>query len=157
VFADGSLLTSHDRCYDRNQRLSLPDHRLAALKLRGRVRRHEIEDAFDALGEEARKFHLELRRQPVRTTAHLRRIINLVHLYGRQAVIDAMIQANHWRTFDAAYIETLVQQDRRRRELPSPTLVRPRRSELLEETDMEEPDPAVYDRLATPEEEPEHE
>ena len=157
VFADGSLLTSHDRCYDRNQRLSLPDHRLAALKLRGRVRRHEIEDAFDALGEEARKFHLELRRQPVRTTAHLRRIINLVHLYGRQAVIDAMTQANHWRTFDAAYIETLVQQDRRRRELPSPTLVRPRRSELLEETDLEEPDPAVYDRLATPEEEPEHE
>jgi hypothetical protein len=36
VFADGSLLTSHDRCYDRNQRLSLPDHRLAALRSRSR-------------------------------------------------------------------------------------------------------------------------
>jgi transposase len=157
VFADGSLVTSHIRCYDRNQRLSLPDHRLAALKLRSRVRGHQIEEAFDAFGDEARSFHLELRRQPVRTTTHLRRIINLAHLYGRDAVIHAITQANHWRTFDAAYIETLVLQDRRRRELPSPTLVHPCRTELLEETDLEEPDPAVYDHLTTLQEDPAHE
>lgn len=72
-------------------------------------------------------------------------------------MIHAITQANHWRTFDAAYIETLVLQDRRRRELPSPTLVRPRRTELLEETDLEEPDPAVYDHLTTLEEDLEHE
>ena len=157
VFADGNLQACHNRCYDRNQRLSLPDHRLAALKLRSRIRTNDIEDAFDALGEEARRFHFELRRQPVRITTHLRRVIHLAHLYGRQAVIDAITQANHYRTFDAAYIETLVLQDRRRRELPSPTLIRPRRAELLEETDLEEPDPAVYDRHATPEEDPGHE
>jgi hypothetical protein len=88
---------------------------------------------------------------------HLRRNINLAHLYGREAVIHAITQANHWRTFDAAYIETLVMQDRRRRKLPIPTLVRPRRTELLEETDLEEPDPAVYDYLTTLEEDLAHE
>jgi len=135
VFADGNSVTSHTRCYDRNQRLSLPEHRLAALKLRSRVRGHQIEEAFDALGNEARNFHLELRRQPVKITTHLRRIINLAHLYGREDVIHAITQANHWRTFDAA----------------------PRRTELLEETDLEEPDPAVYDHLTTLEEDLEHE
>jgi len=157
VLADGKLVACHNRCYDRNQRFNLPDHRLAALKQRSRVRGNEIEDTFDSLGDEARKFHLELRRQPVRTTTHLRRIIKLTHLYGREAVIDAIAQANRWRTFDAAYLETLVLQDRRRRELPSPTIVRPRRAELLEETDLEESDPGVYDQLTTLEEESDNE
>jgi hypothetical protein len=40
---------------------------------------------------------------------------------------------------------------------PSPTLVRPRRTELLEETDLEEPDPAVDDQLTTLEEDLAHE
>lgn len=157
VLADGKLVACHNRCYDRNQRFNLPDHRLAALKLRSRVRGNEIEDTFDSLGDEARKFHLELRRQPVRTTTHLRRIIKLTHVYGREAVIEAIAQANHWRTFDAAYPETLVLQDRRRRELPSPTIVRLRRAELLEETDLEESDPGVYDHLTTLEEESDNE
>lgn len=86
-------------------------------------------------------------RQPVKTITHLRRILNLVHLYGRRDVMAAITQANQWLTFDAAYVETILLQDRRRRELPSPTQVRPRREELLEETDLEEPNPAVYDRL----------
>ena len=111
------------------------------------VRKAEAVDTCDALGEEARKFHLELRRQPVKTMTHLRRILNLVHLYGRRDVVAAITQANQWLTFDAAYVETILLQDRRRRELPSPTQVRPRREVLLEETDLEEPNPAVYDRL----------
>ena len=38
-------------------------------------------------------------------------------------------------------------QERRRRELPSPTQLRPRREELIEEIDLDEPDPGVYDRF----------
>ena len=83
-----------------------PKHRLEALKLRSRVRARDIEEAFDALGEEARKFHLELRRLPVKTNVHLRRLLNLVHLYGRQDVVAAIARANQWLTFDAAYVET---------------------------------------------------
>jgi transposase len=157
VIANGEVAACHARSYDRNQLISLPDHRLEALKLRSRVRARDIEEAFDALGEEARKFHLELRRQPVKTTVHLRRLLNLVHLYGRQDVVAAIARANQWLTFDAAYVETILLQDRRRRELPSPTQVRPRREELLEETDLEEPDPADYDRLTQSEEETDHE
>jgi transposase len=156
VIANGDVAACHDRSYDRNQRISLPDHRLAALKLRSRVRARDVEEAFDALGEEAREFHLELRRQPVRTSVHLRRLLNLVHLYGRRDVVAAIDRANVWKTFDAAYVETILLQDRRRRELPSPTQVRPRREELLEETDLEEPDPGKYDRLLQFEEEPEY-
>jgi hypothetical protein len=157
VLANGVVAARHVRSYDRQQLIILPEHRLEALKLRTRVRAHDIEAAFDALGEEARLFHRELRRQPVKTTVHLRRLLKLVQLYGRRDVVAAIARANHWQTFDAAYVETILLQDRRRRELPSPTQVRPRREELLEETDLEEPDPADYDRLIQDEEEPGHE
>ncbi len=156
VMANGVVAACHVRCYDRNQLIILPEHRLEALKLRSRVRAHDIEAAFDALGEDARTFHLELRRQPVKTSVHLRRLLKLVNLYGRRDVMAAINAANRYRTFDAAYVETILLQDRRRRELPSPTQVRPRREELLEETDLEEPDPAAYDRLIPDTEEPSH-
>jgi hypothetical protein len=103
------------------------DHRLAALKLRNRVRARDLEDRFDALGPEARQFHLELRRRPVKTAVHLRRILNLVRLYGRDDVRAALVLANQYGTYDAAYVETLVLQERRRRELPSPTPLCPKR------------------------------
>ena len=61
-------------------------------------------------------------------------------------------KAHEYQTYDAAYVETILLQERRRRELPSPTQVRPRRIELIEETDLEEPDPAAYDRFCDLEE-----
>ena len=102
---------------------------------------------FDALGPQAQAFHLELRQRPVKTTVHLRRLLNLVRLYGREDVLAAIDQAIEYQTYDAAYVETLLLQERRRRELPSPTPLRPQRQELIDEIDLDEPDPGAYDRF----------
>lgn len=147
VILQNQPVARHTRCYERNQLICLPEHQLAALKMRSRWRAHDIENAFDGLGEIARKFHLELCRRPLKTTVHLRRLLNLVRLYGRQEVLAALARALEYQTFDAAYVETLLLQERRRRELPSPTHLRPKRQELIEEIDLDEPDPAAYDRL----------
>jgi hypothetical protein len=120
---------------------------LEALKRRRRERANHVENSFDALGEEAQKFHLALRRQPVKTVVQLRRLLNLVRLYGRQEVIAAITRANEYQTYDAAYVETILLQERRRRELPSPTQLRPQREELIDQIDLEEPDPGAYDRF----------
>jgi transposase len=143
----GLEIACHDRCYQRGQLILDKAHQLQALKMRTRMRAHQVEDSFDALGEEARKFHLQLRRRPVKTVVHLRRLLKLVRLYGRQEVLAAIARANQYQTYDAAYVETLLLQERRRRELPSPTEVRPQREELIEEIELDEPDPGAYDRL----------
>jgi transposase len=147
VISEGVEVARHVRSYDRRQLVQLHDHRLEALKMRQRLYAREVEDTFDALGEVARLFHLELCRRPVRTSVHLRRLLHLVHLYGRQEVVAALTKAHEYQTYDAAYVETILLQERRRRELPSPTQVRPRRIELIEETDLAEADPAAYDRF----------
>ena len=156
VLYQGRQLACHPRSYDRGQLICHSDHQLEALKMRRRVRSTEVENQFDALGEEARQFHLELRRRPVRTSVHLRRLLMLVRVYGRQDVVAAIIRAHEYQTYDAAYVETILLQERRRRELPSPLAPRPKRQELIDDIHFEEPDPGVYDRLCSQEDEEEN-
>ena len=81
---EGQVVAQHVRCYERGQLIVLPDHRLAALALRRRSRSTALEQTFDALGPEARQFHLHLSSQPVKTGVHLRRLLGLARLYGRR-------------------------------------------------------------------------
>jgi hypothetical protein len=123
------------------------------LKKRRRVRAHQVEEMFDALGPLAQAFHVQLCQRPVKTVVHLRRVLHLVRLYGRQEVLAALAQALQYQTYDAAYVETILLQERRRSELPSPTPLRPERRELIEEIELDEPDPGDYDRYCTGDEE----
>jgi transposase len=153
VFHQGGEVARHDRCYARGQLLVQTIHQLEALKQRHRVRAHQVEEMFDALGPLAQAFHVQLCQRPVKTVVHLRRVLHLVRLYGRQDVLAAMAQALQYQTYDAAYVETLLLQERRRRELPSPTPLRPERRELIEEIELDEPDPGDYDRFCAGDEE----
>lgn len=129
------------------QLIVLPEHRTAALSMSRRSRSSALEQAFDALGPEARQFHLCLKRQPVKTGIHLRRLLGLARVYGSAEVVSAIAQALELAAHDAAYVENLLLAERRRRQLPTPTLPTPRRGELIDEIDLEPTDPAVYDRF----------
>ena len=147
ILSQGQEVTRHQRSFEKGQLVVHPDHRLAALKARGRRRANLREEEFDALGPAAREFHQKLLTAPIRPGVHLRRLLGLVRLYGRRDVLSAIRQALQYETYDAAYVETLLLQERRRQELPSPMPLRPKRSELIEDIHLEEPDPARYDRL----------
>jgi transposase len=147
ILHQGVEVARHVRCYEKRRLLVQDEHRLAALKLRRRRQADQREEEFDALGPEAREFHLKLLSMPVKPTIHLRRLLGLVRLYGRKEVLAAIRQALQYQTYDAAYVEAILVQDRRRRELPSPTPLQPKRRELIEDIHLEEPDPGRYDRL----------
>jgi hypothetical protein len=147
ILYQGQEVARHNRCYERGQLLIHPEHRLAALKMRRRRQADHREEEFDALGPVAREFRLKLFEAPVKSSVHLRRLLGLVRLYGREEVLAAISQALQYETYDAAYVEAILQQHRRRRELPSPTPLQPQRPELIEDIHLEDPDPAQYDRL----------
>jgi hypothetical protein len=147
VLYEGHVAARHARCYERRQSIALPEHRLAALERRKRSERTTLEQQFDDLGPEARQFHLQLKSRLVKTGTHLRRLLALVRLYGRQELTAAIVRASELQTYDAAYVENLLLAARRRRELPTPTLPCPRRRELIEDIELDPADPAVYDRF----------
>jgi len=156
VLHEGQVVTEHVRCYERGKLIVLSDHRLAALALRQRSGGSALEQAFDALGPEARQFHLHLKSQPVKTGVHLRRLLGLARLYGPAEVLSAVATALELATYDAAYVENLLLAERRRRQLPTPTLPTPQRRELIDEIELEPTDPAFYDRFCTDAEENSH-
>lgn len=148
IHYQGQLVACHERSYSRRELVLDPTHRLEALKLRHRQRASDIQQSFDALGPTAKTFHLGLLTQPVRASIHLRRLLELIRLYGTQEVLAAISVANEYQTFDAAYVETILHQQRRKQSLPSPTRVRPRRQELTD-IELDPPDPGHYDRFTT--------
>jgi len=156
VLHEGQVVAQHVRCSQRGQLIVLPEDRLAALALRRRSRVSALEHQFDALGPEARQFHLHLNSQPVKTSVHLRRLLGLARLYGTAEVLAAISRALELATYDAAYVENLLLTERRRRQLPTPTQPAPRRRELIDEIELAPADPAIYDRLYTDTEENSH-
>jgi transposase len=156
ILHEGRLAAQHVRCYQRGQLIVLPDHRLAAFALSRRSRNSALEQAFDALGPEARQFHLHLRKQPVKTGVHLRRLLGLARLYGTAELLGAISRALELATYDAAYVENLLLAERRRRQLPTPTLPSPKRRELIDEIELEPADPSVYDRFCNTTDEDSH-
>ena len=139
--------------HERKQVLVLPDHRVAALSLRHRSYQCSLEQEFDALGLQACEFHLRLNERPVKTGTHLRRLLGLVQLYGRTEVLAAITRASELKTYDAASVENLLLAERRRQQLPSPTLPAPQRRELIDEIELEPADPSLYDRFCQENEE----
>ena len=153
---EGHVVARHVRSYERGQLLVLPEHRLAALTRRQRPSRQALERDFDAWGPEARAFHLGLNNRPVKTSVHVRRLLNLAQIYGRTEVLAAISRAVELATYDAAYVENLLLAERRRRQLPTPTIPTPKRRELIDDIELDPADPALYDRFCTDAEENSH-
>jgi transposase len=153
---EGQVVAQHVRSYERGQVLVLPEHQLAVLALRQRPRQQALAQAFDAWGPAARAFHLHLDRQPIKTGVHLRRLLRLAQLYGRTEVLAAMARAVELASYDAAAVEHLLLAERRRRQLPTPTLPTPKRRELIDDIELDPADPAVYDRFCRDTEEDDH-
>ena len=153
---EGQVVGQHVRSYERGQLLVLPEHHLAARTLRQRPHQQALEQECDAWGPEARAFHLRLHSRPVKTSVHVRRWLGLAQLYGRTEVLAARARALELETDDAAGVENLLLAERRRRQLPTPTLPTPQRRELIDDIDLEPADPALYDRLCHDTEEDSH-
>jgi transposase len=146
IMYQGEIVACHRRCYGRRELIIDPLHQAQAVGMRRRRTASELEESFLALGEEAHKFHLQLCKQPVRSSVHVKRLMELVRLYGRESILSAMRVAIEYQTCDAAYVETILHQQRRRQSLPSPTAVQPKRKELIE-LELDIPDPSRYDRF----------
>ena len=101
-------------------------------------------------GPAACQFHLCLQRQPVKTSRHVRRLLCLVRVYGREDVVQAIEKALELRDLRCRLRgDTSVAGASPTRAALSTPLC-PQRRELIEDIDLEEPDPAWYERLCDP-------
>jgi transposase len=146
IHHQAEMVANHIRCYAKRETICAKEHLAEALALRKVERARDIHRSFNGLGSVAQDFYVGLCKRPVKATVHLRRLAELIALYGSQSVLAAIAVANQYQTFDAAYVETILNQQRRKQSLPSPTTIKPQRADLTE-IELEPSDPGKYDRF----------
>jgi transposase len=146
-FKDKAVAT-HLRCWQRKQRIELPQHREAAQKHHRRHWYSQEVTAFISLGETAKRYleHLATTNEPLKKS--VKKLLALKDAYGVQALLDAMQRATRHQAFGAHYIENILYQEMTpQRQHPPVRLKQPHLNHIrLEEPSLEEYDAFVIKR-----------
>ena len=140
-FKDKAVAT-HLRCWQRKQRIELPQHREAAHKHHRRHWYSQEVAAFISLGEIAKRYleHLATTNEPLKK--QVKKLLALKDDYGAQALLDAMQRATLHQAFGAHYIENILYQEMTpQRQHPPVRLKQPHLNHIR----LEEPTLADYD------------
>lgn len=144
IYERDQLVARHPRSMDRHQDIEDPEHARALVVQRKSAREQRLMVHFLALSPRAGAYLEGLQAKRVNERPHLRRILALAEIHGKEAVVRAMDDGLELQAFSAEYIANML--DARRRIGPEPgALQLTRRCDLLE-LELPEPDLSIYDR-----------
>lgn len=143
IYCRDQLVARHRRSMDRHQDIEEPDHARQLVAQRKSAREQRLLVQFLALSPRAQAYLQGLEAKRVNARPHLRKILALAELYGRQAVLCAIDDGLALDAFSAEYIANILAA--RRRIGPEPAALQlTRRADLLE-LEIPEPDLSIYD------------
>ena len=144
IYERDQLVARHPRSMDRHQDIEDPEHARQLVVQRKSAREQRLMVHFLALSPRAGAYLEGLQAKRVNERPHLRRILALAEIHGKEAVVRAMDDGLELQAFSAEYIANML--DARRRIGPEPgALQLTRRCDLLE-LELPEPDLSIYDR-----------
>jgi transposase len=140
-FKDKAVAT-HPRCWQRKQRIELPQHRELARKHHRRHWDSQEVAALLSLGEVAKTYleRLAHTNQPLKTG--VKKLLSLKDAYGTHALIEAMQRAIQHQAYGAHYIENILYQEMTPKRLHAPVKLK---QAHLNQIRLEEPCLADYD------------
>ena len=146
IYAGDQLVARHPRSMDRHQDIELPEHAQQLLAQRKSAREQRLLVQFLALSPRAQAYREGLEAKRVNARTHLRKIVALAEIHGKEAVVRALDDGLELQAFSAEYIANILAARRRIDHEPA-ALQLTRRADLLD-LELPEPDLSVYDREA---------
>ncbi len=146
IYDGEQLIARHARSMDRHKDIEDPDHERQLLAQRKNAREQRLMVNFLALSPRAQAYLQGLEAKQVNVRVHLRKILALAELHGKECVARALDDGLELRAFSAEYIANILAA--RQRIGPEPAALQlTRRADLLE-LEIPEPDLSIYDRNA---------
>jgi len=145
LYYQEQLVARHVRSYDRRKDFELPDHPKVLMAQRKKAQDQIIFRNFLALHSKADDYYRQLEQRRMSPLHHIRQIVALSNIYGKDQVNRAMEDAFTFQAFSCEYIANLLEQRNRKSPEPGP-LHLTRRQDLLE-LDLDEPNIDIYDRF----------
>jgi hypothetical protein len=144
IYERDQLVARHARSMDRHQDIEDPEHARQLLVQRKSAREQRLLVHFLALSPRAQAYREGLEAKRVNARVHLRKIVALAEIHGKEAVGRALDDGLELAAFSAEYIANILAA--RRRIGPEPAALQlTRRMDLLD-LELPEPDLSVYDR-----------
>ncbi len=144
MYDQQQLIVRHARSMDRHKDIADPEHEQQLIVQRKSAREQRLVVQFLAISPRAQSYREGLEAKHVNARAHLRKIVALVEIHGKEAVSRALDDGLELAAFSAEYIAHILTARKRIGEEPA-ALQLTRRADLLE-LELPEPDLSIYDR-----------
>ncbi len=120
VVCDGTVVATHERCYDRRRAIEDPAHIDALLTRRKGAGTAKRKDRIASYSPACRVYLQEIARRRIHLENEIKKLVRLIDQYGQAEVVDAIGRALAARTFGAHYVRALLDQSRFARGLGEP-------------------------------------
>jgi transposase len=144
IYHQDTLIGRHPRSYERRQDIEDPDHPRALLEQRKSAREQRLLCQFLSLSNNAQAYYEGLTARRFNARSHLRQILALAEIYGREPTARALDDALAFNAFSSEYVAHLLQARARTPTQPLGALSLTRRADLLE-LELPEPDLSLYE------------
>ncbi len=144
LYAQGELVARHPRSMQRHKDFELPEHAQQLVTQRKSAREQRLLVQFLALSPRAQAYREGLEARRVNARVHLRQIVALAEMHGREPVARAIDDGLELQAFSAEYIAHILAA--RRRTGAEPAALQLTRAADLLELEIPEPDLSIYDR-----------
>ena len=113
IFHHEKLIATHARSYDRQQKITDPDHQKELLTQRKKARNQTLVLAFLSLTPQAESFCRGLQEKRLNAAHHIQKIVALSEIYSPDKVARAIEDALHFEAFGCEYIANILLQRER--------------------------------------------
>jgi len=144
IFHHEKLIATHARSYDRQQKITDPDHQKELLTQRKKARNQTLVLAFLSLTPQAESFCRGLQEKRLNAAHHIQKIVALSEIYSPDKVARAIEDALHFEAFGCEYIANILLQ--RERVPLTPSALHLTRHQDLLDLEVPPPDLDIYDR-----------
>jgi transposase len=147
LYDQENLIAQHQRSRQKYQLIEDSRHYKGLLSSRPQGAYFKHRDAILALGETAHHYVELLTKTELHLPHQIKKIVDLVDLYGKTEVLQAMEHALNYHALGHEYLRNIIQANRRRRTSSQPlgspsSTINP---DLIRSTWVEERDPSLYD------------
>ncbi len=110
LYHNGKLIARHSRSYERNKDIEDPSHPKQLLEQRKNAREQKMLANFLSLSPNAETYYQNLKKKRLNPTQHIKKIMALTEIYGKEKVIRALDDALELHAFSSEYITNLLEQ-----------------------------------------------
>ncbi|MFU8819893.1 MAG: IS21 family transposase, partial [Desulfurivibrio sp.] len=137
IYHEQQLIARHLRSYERQRDFEDPDHARELINQRRKAKTQQLIRRFQEISPRADDYYRRLEERHLQPLRHVRQIMALVEIHGREAVVRAIDDAMELHVVGAEYIANIL--EARTRKLPEPGPLHLTRSADLLEIEIQQP------------------